>query len=127
MTLKFFRGLDDLSSAQCITMLKTLATGGRTVICSIHTPSARLFQLFDHVYIVSQGQCVYQGAATEIVQFLASIGLSCPTHYNPADFSKLNLQFLSSLNLYNHSNLHINCIFYIFCSKCILTLYVYIK
>ncbi|XP_047120003.1 ATP-binding cassette subfamily G member 4-like isoform X2 [Schistocerca piceifrons] len=79
-------GLDDLSSSQCILLLKMLAQGGRTVICSVHTPSARLFELFDHVYVVAQGQCVYQGAGFDIVPFMASVGLNCPIHYNPSDF-----------------------------------------
>ena len=83
-----FRGLDDLSSAQCINLLKMLAQQGRTVICSIHTPSAKLFSKFDHVYVVSAGQCVYQGKGSLIVPFLSSLNLPCPRHYNPADFSK---------------------------------------
>ncbi|XP_014255565.1 ATP-binding cassette sub-family G member 4 isoform X2 [Cimex lectularius] len=79
-------GLDDLSSSQCISLLKSLAQGGRTVICSIHTPSAKLFALFDNVYIVAEGQCVFQGLGEDIVPFLAIQGLHCPTHFNPADF-----------------------------------------
>nr|CAD7196648.1 unnamed protein product [Timema douglasi] len=79
-------GLDDLSSSQCIVLLKKLAEGGRTVICSIHTPSARMFAQFDHVYIVSSGQCVFQGQGSDMVPFLSSLGLPCPKHYNPADF-----------------------------------------
>lgn len=79
-------GLDDLSCAQCIKLLKLLAEGGRTVICSIHTPSAKLFSIFDNVYVVSSGQCVYQGYASNVVGFLSSMGLVCPKTYNPADF-----------------------------------------
>lgn len=79
-------GLDDLSSSQCIQLLKMLARGGRTVICSVHTPSAKLFDMFDHVYIVSEGQCVFQGRGRDIVPFLAQLGLNCPKTYNPADF-----------------------------------------
>lgn len=86
----YFRksGLDDLSCYQCITLLKLLAEGGRNVICSIHTPSAKLFAIFDDIYILNQGQCVYQGHGSEIVPFLETVGLTCPIHYNPADFSK---------------------------------------
>nr|CAD7586375.1 unnamed protein product [Timema genevievae] len=79
-------GLDDLSSTQCISLLKMLAEGGRTVVCSVHTPSARLFSMFDHVYIVAEGQCVFQGAGSNIVPYLSLLGMCCPIHYNPADF-----------------------------------------
>uniref|UniRef100_A0A0U9HSF7 Putative ABCG protein n=1 Tax=Chrysomela populi TaxID=154003 RepID=A0A0U9HSF7_CHRPP len=79
-------GLDDLSCSQCISLLKKIAEGGRTVICSVHTPSARLFSVFDNVYIISSGQCVYQGYGPEVVPFLSGIGIECPKHYNPADF-----------------------------------------
>ncbi|KAK4886492.1 hypothetical protein RN001_002763 [Aquatica leii] len=79
-------GLDDLASSQCISLLKLLAEGGRTVICSIHSPSARLFSQFDNAYIVAGGQCMFQGYGQEIIPFLSGIGLTCPKHYNPADF-----------------------------------------
>lgn len=42
--------------------------------------------MFDHVYIVAAGQCVYQGYGGHIVKFLKGIDLTCPLHYNPADF-----------------------------------------
>lgn len=79
-------GLDDLSCSQCIHLLKTIAEGGRTVICSVHTPSAKLFSIFDNVYIIASGQCVYQGYGPNVVPFLSNIGIECPKHYNPADF-----------------------------------------
>lgn len=75
-----------MASAQCISLLKMIAKGGRTIICSIHTPSARIFSTFDHVYIMAEGQCVYAGLGDDVVPFLATLGLNCPTHYNPADF-----------------------------------------
>jgi ABC-type multidrug transport system ATPase subunit len=81
-------GLDDMSSWQCIELLKRLAEGGRTVICSIHTPSAKLFEMFDHVYIVANGQCVYQGEGKNIVPYMETVGLRCPKTYNPADFGE---------------------------------------
>jgi len=98
MILFDFRGLDDLSSSQCVQLLKMLASGGRTIICSVHTPSARLFSKFDHVYIVSQGMCVFQGVGQDIVPFLKTINLTCPTTYNPADFSKFSQYHLLIIN-----------------------------
>lgn len=99
--LTLCRGLDDLSCSQCVSLLKQLAAGGRTVICSIHTPSAKLFSMFDNVYVISFGQCTYQGYGPDVVPYLSSIGITCPTHYNPADFSK----FLPSCGLQHWTKL----------------------
>ncbi|XP_037957708.1 ATP-binding cassette sub-family G member 4 [Teleopsis dalmanni] len=79
-------GLDDLSSSQCIALLRRLSHAGRTIICSIHTPSAKLFDMFDNVYILAEGECIYQGASSNVVPYMKHIGLSCPLTYNPADF-----------------------------------------
>lgn len=83
--------MDDLSCSQCMTLLQRIAHAGRTIICSIHTPSAKIFSMFDHVYVVANGQCVYQGHGSNIVPFMQTIGLSCPVTYNPADFGNLIL------------------------------------
>lgn len=80
-------GLDEISSSQCVGLLKELAQLGRTVICSLHTPSATIFKKIDHVYVVAGGQCVYRNSVDNIVPFFRQIGIECPKHYNPADFA----------------------------------------
>lgn len=66
--------------------VRGLAWQGRTVVCSIHTPSAKIFEMFDHVYVVANGQCIYQGEGSNIVPYVEAVGLRCPSNYNPADF-----------------------------------------
>lgn len=79
-------GLDSVSSLQCTKVLKSLARGGRTIVCTIHQPCATVMALFDNVYILCDGQCVYQGATNNILPYLRQFGLECPRYHNPTDF-----------------------------------------
>lgn len=79
-------GLDSLSSHQCIRLLHSLAAAGRTIICTIHQPSAAIYELCDEVYLLSEGRCMYQGATKNTVTYFGSVGLQCPKYHNPADY-----------------------------------------
>lgn len=79
-------GLDSSSSTQCVSLLKKLALGGRTIVCTIHQPSALVFEMFDHIYALVDGRCIYQGSSRNLVSFLAEVDLICPESYNPADY-----------------------------------------
>lgn len=81
-------GLDSSSCYQCIKLLKDLSRDGRTIICTIHQPSARLFEMFDQLYTLAQGQCVYQGSTGQLVPWLATNGFYCLSIYNPANYSE---------------------------------------
>nr|CAI5822482.1 unnamed protein product [Callosobruchus analis] len=79
-------GLDSVTSKQCVALLKQLAITGRTVICTIHQPSATIFEMFDHLYVLSSGKCIYQGSVKGMLPYLEEVNLICPPYHNPADY-----------------------------------------
>lgn len=79
-------GLDSSSSTQCIQLLKKLAQDGKTIICTIHSPSSIIFEMFDQLYAIADGRCIYQGPSSRLVPFLQELDLVCPESFNPADF-----------------------------------------
>lgn len=81
-------GLDIVSSKQCVLLLKKLASSNRIIICTIHQPSAIILDLFDHLYVVSNGACMYQGTVKALLPYLEEIQLNCPSFHNPSDFCK---------------------------------------
>ncbi|XP_072144534.1 ATP-binding cassette sub-family G member 1-like [Dermacentor andersoni] len=79
-------GLDSSSALRCVRVLKSLAESGRTVVCSIHNPSARLFSHFDNLYMLSRGRCIYSGSVEQLLPFLESQDIHCPVFNSPSDF-----------------------------------------
>ncbi|XP_003491703.1 ATP-binding cassette sub-family G member 1 [Bombus vosnesenskii] len=80
-------GLDSSSCSQCVALLKRLAKiERRTIICTIHQPSALLLEMFDAIYAVAGGYCIYRGSVKSLLPHMSSIGIDCPPYHNPADF-----------------------------------------
>ncbi len=80
-------GLDSSTCRQVVLLLKSLAQSGRTIICVIHQPSSSIFAMFDQIYLMAEGHCIYYGPRESLVPFLSeSANLVCPGDHNPADF-----------------------------------------
>ena len=45
----FLLGLDTFTAETVMQVLRDLAKGGRTVVCTIHQPNTFIFDLFDQV------------------------------------------------------------------------------
>ncbi|MES1912797.1 MAG: hypothetical protein MHM6MM_005019 [Cercozoa sp. M6MM] len=79
-------GLDSETALNTVRVLKDLAhTGGRTIITTIHAPSAEIFDLFDQLLLLVDGRIVYQGAASDVGAYLTQIDMPPPKYSNVAD------------------------------------------
>ncbi len=53
----------------CVTVqiLKDLALNGRTVILTIHQPRSSIFQMFDNIMLLSEGNPIYFGSSEDAI------------------------------------------------------------
>jgi ABC-type multidrug transport system ATPase subunit len=79
-------GLDSFMAMSIVDSMKNLAKLGKTVIFTIHQPSSELFEMFDKIYLISEGRLVFTGDLLNADRFFRNQNLLCPNDYNPADF-----------------------------------------
>ncbi|XP_065616155.1 ABC transporter G family member 14 isoform X2 [Quercus suber] len=78
-------GLDSTTAQRILNTVKKLASGGRTVVTTIHQPSSRLYHMFDKVVLLSEGCPIYYGPASTALEYFSSINFSTSMTVNPAD------------------------------------------
>jgi ATP-binding cassette subfamily G (WHITE) protein 2 len=79
-------GLDSTTALDACTAIKHLSDlGVCTVVCTIHQPQVKIFDLFDSLILMKNGEIVYQGSCQKSLLFLEKAGLPCPEGVNPAD------------------------------------------
>ncbi|KAL1743665.1 ABC-2 type transporter-domain-containing protein [Schizophyllum fasciatum] len=85
-------GLDSQSAWSIMQFLRNLADHGQAILCTIHQPSAELFQTFDRLLLLRKGgETVYFGdigshARTMIGYFERHGSRACSGEENPAEF-----------------------------------------
>ena len=80
-------GLDSTTAlAVCETLKELSGSGQCTVVCTIHQPQQKIFELFDNLILMKKGSIVYQGSCLKSIRFLENVGLPCPAGVNPADY-----------------------------------------
>jgi len=71
-------GLDSSTSLNICQALKRLSDGVCTVVCTIHQPQAKIFDMFDSIVLMKKGNIIYQGSASKSIRFLEAIGVEIP-------------------------------------------------
>lgn len=71
-------GLDAFMAANLVTYLNKMASRGRTIICTIHQPSTDVFNLFENLLLMADGQVAYMGNTQEALEYFKKLGLNCP-------------------------------------------------
>ncbi|CAH1429045.1 unnamed protein product [Lactuca virosa] len=79
-------GLDSTTAQRIVSTLWDLARGGRTVVMTIHQPSSRLFYMFHKVLLLSEGNPLFFGKGSEVMDYFNHIGFSPSVAMNPSDF-----------------------------------------
>jgi len=85
-------GLDSQSSWSIISFLKKLSSAGQAILCTIHQPSAILFQEFDRLLFLARGgKTVYFGelgdnSRTLLKYFESNGARKCGEDENPAEY-----------------------------------------
>jgi energy-coupling factor transporter ATP-binding protein EcfA2 len=85
-------GLDSQTSWAICDLMEKLTRAGQAILCTIHQPSAMLFQRFDRLlFLQSGGRTVYFGEVGEnsailIDYFERNGGPRCPEAANPAEW-----------------------------------------
>ncbi|KAI3512757.1 hypothetical protein L1887_20076 [Cichorium endivia] len=79
-------GLDSTTAQRIVSTLWDLARGGRTVVMTIHQPSSRLFYMFHKVLLLSEGNPLFFGKGSEVMDYFNRIGFSPSVAMNPSDF-----------------------------------------
>jgi ATP-binding cassette subfamily G (WHITE) protein 2 (SNQ2) len=84
-------GLDGQSAFTICRLLRKLADNGQTILCTIHQPSALLFETFDRLLLLQRGgQVVYFGPVGKdgqhVIDYFGANGAHCPPGVNPAEY-----------------------------------------
>ncbi|XP_077979353.1 protein white-like [Glandiceps talaboti] len=87
-------GLDSFMAETVISALKDLAAQGKTIITTVHQPPSAIYDLFDRILLMVDGQCAYLGPPNLALQYFADRGYLCPYTFSPPDFFILILSVI---------------------------------
>ncbi|KAH8067754.1 ATPase [Aureococcus anophagefferens] len=78
-------GLDSFAAARVVASLRGLCDAGTTVVCVIHQPSGKVFDAFDDLTLLSEGELMYHGPRRGVDRALARQGAKRPAFSSAAE------------------------------------------
>ncbi|KAK1461233.1 hypothetical protein CMEL01_14869 [Colletotrichum melonis] len=78
-------GLDATAASSLMRTLKAVARLGITVIVIIHQPRTEIFENFDNLILLGNGQTIYEGPQAEVQDYFEGLGFGFPKHSNHGD------------------------------------------
>ncbi|KAL4512256.1 hypothetical protein ABPG72_005258 [Tetrahymena utriculariae] len=80
-------GLDSFTAYNVIDVLQKYSREqNKNIICTIHQPSSEIFMKFDNLLLLVEGQFIYQGPCSKVIEYFGQLGFQCPHQSNPADY-----------------------------------------
>ena len=78
-------GLDSRTSLEVIKVVHSLARDDCNIMCSIHAPSAVVFQSFHRVTLIQKGKIAYSGTIPDLLKYLDASCHACPSSASLAE------------------------------------------
>lgn len=84
-------GLDSDTAWSICTLLRKLANNGQAILCTIHQPSSNLFEMFDRLLFLAEGESIYFGDIGKDAKVFTSCfekhgARKCASEENPAEW-----------------------------------------
>ncbi|XP_042482888.1 pleiotropic drug resistance protein 1-like [Macadamia integrifolia] len=80
-------GLDTSTTFQIVNSIRqSINILNATAVISLLQPAPEVYDLFDDIILLSDGQIVYQGPSEHVLEFFEYMGFKCPERKGVADF-----------------------------------------
>lgn len=90
-------GLDSFMAKSVINSLNGIKDN-RIIILTIHQPSIYIYHVFDHIYLLKNGNLIFFDKPDNTFNYFKSIGFECPNNENIAEYI---LEVVNNINLKN--------------------------
>jgi len=80
-------GLNNSTSFQIVKCLQQFThLMDATIFLSLLRPALEIFELFDDLILLSEGQIIYDGPRDNVLEFFKNCGFKCPERKGTLDF-----------------------------------------